>query len=304
MEQTSTQPETYKPSERVNLYDQVTNTIINQLEQGTVPWKCPWKSPSGGQWGIPTNPKTNRNYRGINIVLLWGATIEKQFDSCEWGSFKQWQEQKQSVRKGEKGTTIVYYDTFEKEEAGEVKKIPFLKASVVFNKCQLADYKAVTPDDVPVVTDREESPELDTFIRNTGVIIQTGPEACFIPSKDVICMPPKNSFISDELGTANEHYQSTLLHELTHWTGPEKRLNREFGKKFGDRKYAIEELTAEFGASFLCAEFGIATSDIANKAAYIDHWLQVLRENSRYVLTAASAASNAVDYLHDLQPKL
>ena len=304
MQNTIHQNEVAPKTTRRDIHQQVTDTIIKQLEAGTVPWHRPWKGDDNRLLGLPKNVLSGKKYRGINILLLWSSAIERQFSSTEWASFKQWSEKKECIRKGEKGSMVVYYDTFEREVDGEIKKIPFLKSSVVFNRCQLASY---TPE--------EKQPEPEThsfagkinvvedFITNTGALVEhIGSSACYVPMEDRIYMPDPESFIGTDTCTATEGYYSTLLHELTHWSGAEKRLNRVKGKKFGDANYANEELVAELGAAFLCAEFDITTADKADHANYIAHWLKVLKDNKQCVFTAASEASKAVDYLTALQP--
>jgi len=203
---------------RRDIHEQVTDTIIEQLEAGTVPWHKPWKGDDKRLFSIPQNFTTGKKYRGINILLLWSSAIGHEFATQEWASFKQWQEKKEIIRKGEKGSMVVYYDTFEKEVDGEIKKIPFLKSSVVFNRSQLASYepseKEEKPNAIPLVQRIEQ---VDNFIANTGAIIEhKDNRACYIPSADKINMPLPEAFIDTETSTATEGYYSTLLHELTH----------------------------------------------------------------------------------------
>lgn len=292
-------------STRRDIHQEVTDTIIQQLEAGTVPWHQPWNGAESRIMAMPKNFTTGKKYRGINILLLWTSALKRQFLTDDWGSFKQWQEKKEAVRKGEKGSMIVYYDTMEREVDGEQKKIPFLKKSVVFNRCQLASYNpAVEHEHLLNETSLVERIEqVDKFVTNTAAIVEhQGFRACYVPSEDKIIMPYQEAFNDTDVCTATEGYYSTLLHEITHWTANPKRLNRTFGKKFGDKQYATEELVAEFGTAFMCAEFGISVADKGNAAAYIAHWLKVLKENKQCVLTAASEASKAVDFLQTLQP--
>lgn len=293
------------PTARRDIHQQVTDTIIKQLEQGTVPWQKPWKGDDNRFFGIPQNFTTGKKYRGINILLLWSSAIGQGFKTQEWASFKQWQEKKEAIRKGEKGSMVVYYDTIEREVDGELKKIPFIKSSVVFNRCQLASYtheaREETQSALPLVQRIEQ---VDNFITNTKAIIEhKNNTACYIPSADKINMPVPEAFIDTQYSTATEGYYSTLLHELTHWTGSKERLNRQGGKKFGDANYAAEELVAELGAAFLCAQFEITEVTKTDHASYIGHWLERLKENNRCIFTASSEASKACDYLDSLQPK-
>lgn len=289
---------------RRDIHQQVTDTIIQQLEAGTVPWHKPWKGDDNRFFPIPKNFTTGNKYRGINILLLWSSAIAHDYPTQEWGSFKQWQENKEAVRKGEKGSMVVYYDILEKEVDGEIKKIPFIKSSVVFNRSQLASYNPsdneATLNAVPLI-DRLE--QVDTFITHTGANIEhKNNTACYIPSADKICMPFPEAFINTEACTATEGYYSTLFHEMTHWTGSKERLDRIGGKKFGDENYATEELVAELGAAFLCAEFEITSAPKENHASYIAGWLKALKDNKHCVFMAASEASKAMSYLQDLQP--
>lgn len=275
--------------------------IIEQLEQGVVPWQQSWKG-DNTILGLPKNIVSGKSYQGINIVLLWCASLKHEYKSCEWATFKQWKEKKEPIRKGEQGNLIVYYDTFEKEIDGEVQKIPFLKSSIVFNRCQLNSY---TPD-VITQTDHISSlvdkiEPLDEFIANLdAIIVHRNGGACYSPSTDTVYMPMPNMFQNTETCTATEGYYSTLLHELVHWTGKSTRMNRNGGKKFGDKNYANEELVAELGAAFLCSNFGIATIEKGNHAGYIAQWLKVLKENKHTLIVAASEASKAVKFLHEL----
>lgn len=197
----------------------------------------------------------------------------------------------------------MYYDTFQKDVDGELKEIPFLKTSYVFNRCQLASYTTEPVEAPSPVSLVEKISQVDGFINNTHAIVEHhGSRAYYRPSEDKIVMPSQESFNDTDVCTATEGYYSTLLHELTHWTGHEKRLDRKGGKKFGDKSYATEELVAELGAAFLCTEFGINTADKGNHASYIDSWLKVLKENKHCLITAASEASKACDFLQNLQP--
>lgn len=297
-------PEKTTPARR-DIHQEVTDRIIRQLESGTVPWHKPWNGGLDRMLGIPKNGTTHNKYRGINILLLWSSAMEQKFPSDEWASLKQWNDKNESIRKGEKGSMIVYYDTFEKEVDGEKKHIPFLKTSYVFNRSQLASFKEeITPE--PTVTSNpvETIDQLERFVTNTKAVIEhQGGHAFYQPSTDKIVLPPQETFIDTPNCNATEGYYSTLLHELTHWTGHSNRMDRKFGKKFGDSGYATEELVAELGAAFLCTEFAIQTADKGNHASYIDHWLKVLKENKHCLITAASEASKACDFLQGLQPK-
>lgn len=288
---------------KVDVYQRVTDTIIEHLEAGTTPWQKPWKGGAETPFSIPKNGISGKQYNGVNILLLWSTAIAKDYPSHEWASFRQWKEKNESIRKGEKGTMVVYYDFIEKEVEDEIKKIPFLKSYVVFNRCQLNSY---TPDEVlaePVKPLVERLERAEAFIANTKAVIKhKGNRACYIFSKDEINMPKKSAFIDTEHSTATENYFSTLCHELIHWSGHPERQQRKFGKRFGDDTYAAEELTAEVGSAFLCAELAITRETRKDHANYIANWLQVLKGNKYAITNAANAASKAVAYLNSLQP--
>jgi len=300
MEQTETLSTT---NTRIDIHQHVTDTIIKQLEEGTVPWQKSWIDNTTAL-RLPKNGVTGNKYRGINILLLWSAAIDKEYTSHEWASFKQWHNKKESIRKGEKGKFIVYTDTFEKEIDGELQKIPFLKYSTVFNRCQLASYAPPPPtlfENPQTLVEKIEI--VEDFIGNTFVEIEHREgSACYSPAIDKIYMPLASSFIDTDKSSATENYYTTLFHEMTHWTGHSKRIDRKLKNKFGDHAYAEEELIAELGAAFLSAEFEITTPEKADHADYIANWLTVLKSNKQFIISAASEASKAVNYMQELQP--
>lgn len=297
-----TTTENNKP--RIDVHQKVTDTIIQHLEAGTTPWQKPWVGGEDNIFRIPKNVTSNKDYNGINILLLWCSSFQQEFASNEWASFRQWNQQKESIRKGEKGTMVVYYDKIEKEVDGEMKKIPFMKSYVLFNRCQLSSYQ---PDEEIVVPSKplaERLEQVESYVANTKAVIKhKGKTAAFSPSKDEIVMPKMTAFIDTAHSSATENYYSTLLHELVHWSGHPSRLDRTFGNRFGDHTYAAEELTAELGAAFLCAELEITREPRQAHANYIANWLLALKSNKYLITNAANTASKAVDYLYHLQPQ-
>ncbi|WP_345948861.1 zincin-like metallopeptidase domain-containing protein [Mucilaginibacter sp. PAMB04274] len=291
-----------------DVYQQVTDTIIEQLEKGVVPWQKPFDDNSRNRFTIPVNFTTGKRYQGINIILLWAHAIKNNYQSDEWATFKQWNDKGERIRKGESAKTqlIIFYDTYEKEVDGELQKVPFAKVSTVYNRCQLQSY--TTPETTAEDTNKIK-PSVNKTIEIEQFIINTGAEICEINSgayyditQDKIFMPYAASFKETDQCSITENYLATLFHELTHWTGAKKRLDRLEKSRFGDQKYANEELVAEFGAAFLCSGFSLPTVEKGNHAAYIDNWLKVLREDNRAIFRAASAANKAVEYLNSLQP--
>jgi antirestriction protein ArdC len=285
--------------EKSDLYQQVTDTIVEQLDKGVALWHMPWVN-DFNPFVIPKNCTSGNGYSGVNILLLWASTISNEFTSREWATFKQYKEKNEKLKKGSKGTRIIYYDTFKKEVDGELKNVPFLKSYVVFNRTQLEGYQPPTLT-TPEHNKVETLALVEQFITRTKANIETKPAgALYNRKEDVISMPPRHTFKGDEL-TATSNYYSTLAHELTHWTGHEHRLDREFGKRFGDKAYAFEELVAELGAAFFCAELEITNNPQESHASYLSHWLDILKEDKKAIFTAASAASKSLEYLKKLQ---
>ena len=284
-----------------NLHAEITNKIIAQLQQGVVPWRKPWSGQAIGT-AMPRNAVTNRTYSGINVMTLWGARDEKGYIDNKWLTYKQAAELGGNVRKGEKGEGIIYVNFIEKidEETGRKVKIPFLKSYTVFNVAQCDGLNLETTQ--PKILNNDERDQLaEEFIKATGADVRHGESRAYYASgnRDFIMLPAFETF------TGSDEYYSTAFHELGHWTGHESRLNRVFGKRFGDTGYAAEELVAELTAAFACAEFGFnnlgnsACGTLGNSASYIDHWLEVLGKNERLIVEAAAKASKAVDYMRD-----
>ena len=287
---------------RVNLYDEVTAKIIAELEAGRFPWVQPWGRGSdrtgGTSPGLPRNALTSRNYSGVNVLILWGAVIEHGYPAQSWLTFRQALEAGGNVRKGEKGTTIVYADRFtpeaEKERArqtgGDAKTIPFLKRFTVFNVAQCDGLRPGLAADPAPLPEREIVPLAEDVIAASGVDFRIGGEKAFyVPSADYVQVPPQPAFF-DQI-----NFYRTALHELTHATGHRSRLARDLTNPFGSKDYAREELIAEMGSAFLCAALGIAPT--VRHADYLGSWLAVLCEDNRAIFRAASAASKAADWI-------
>jgi len=291
-------------STRPDVYTRVTDSIITALEQGTRPWLKPWSVEHAA--GRITRPlrATGEPYKGINVLLLWGEALEKGYASPIWMTFRQALTLGAHVRKGEHGSTVVYADRITKQETNdqgeEVERdIPFLRAYTVFNVEQIAElpehYYAKPADPLSLTTRIEHA---DRFVAATGAMIHHGGNRAFYTlTTDSVHLPPFEAFRDPE------SYYSTKLHEVIHWTRHPSRLAREFGRKrWGDEGYAQEELVAELGAAFLCADLGITVEPREDHAAYIASWLRVLKHDKRAVFTAASHAQRATEYLHGLQP--
>lgn len=287
---------------REDVYSRITNSIITQLENGVKPWYQPWKNGAGNVTrplranGVP--------YQGINVLMLWSEAMARGYAAPIWMTFKQALELKAHVRKGERGNLVVFASTLNRSdidaETGEQEEraIPFMKGYTVFNVEQIdglpAHYYAKPETPQPAA---QRIAHADVFTAATGADIRHGGNRAFYsPAYDRVQMPPFESFPE-----ALDYY-ATLIHELTHWTRHEKRLNRDFGqKRFGDEHYAMEELVAELGAAFLCADLGLAPDAREDHAAYIASWLKVLKDDKRAIFTAAAHAQRAADFLHGFQ---
>lgn len=293
--------------DRKDVYERITASIAAHLERGVKPWAQPWKSGEGG-FKRPLR-HNGQPYSGINVLMLWSAALERGYASRLWMTFRQAGELGGHVRKGEKGSLVVYSNRITKTEmtdAGEEleREIPFLKGYTVFNAEQIEGlpehYYAKPPPSYESPAARIDHAE--EFFAATGADIrQRGARAFYRQDEDFVQVPPIEAF------PEAEEFYSTLAHEITHWTKHPKRLERDFGRKsWGDEGYAIEELVAELGAAFLCADLEISPGGgetvREDHASYIASWLKVLKDDKRAIFTAASHAQRAADYLHSLQP--
>ena len=286
---------------RADIYTRVTAKIVADLERGVRPWIKPWNAEHAA--GTITRPSraNGQPYNGINVLMLWSEASLKGYVCPIWMTYKQADDLGAHVRKGEHGSAVVYADRIKRTEAAsngdEIEsEIPFLKSYTVFNCEQIEGLPQHFYAPAPLPASKPERiAHADALVSATGAsIVYGGSRACYVSSTDNVHMPCID-FFGD-----TESYYATLLHELTHWTRHETRLNREFGRKrWGDAGYATEELVAELGAAFLCADLGITPEVRDDHAAYIATWLEVLRHDKRAIFTAAAHAQRAVDYLSE-----
>ena len=290
--------QTHSAEPRASLYDSVTRRIIAELEAGRLPWVQPWGRSGGASAALPHNAYSGRAYSGINILILWGAVIEAGWPSQGWLTFRQALEAGGNVRKGERGTTVVYADRFipkgeadrAAREGGDAKAVAFLKSFTVFNVAQCEGLREGIASDPAPLPEREIVPVAEAAITASGVDFRIGGDRAFyVPAHDYVQVPPQPAFF-DQV-----NFYRTALHELTHATGHVSRLDRKLLNSFGSKDYAREELVAEMGSAFLCAALGIEPS--VRHADYIGSWLEVLREDNRAIFRAASLASKAADWL-------
>lgn len=268
-----------------DIYQTITDKIIAALETGTAPWVKPWAS-----LGVPRNAITGRKYSGINTVLLAMA----EFSSNQWLTFQQAKAAGGNVRKGEKGTTVVFFKPLaikeKTDQQTDVEKvIPLLRSFTVFNTQQIdglpEKFTVTTPSQI---SEFEDNIAAESYLAQANIMHGSN-RACFIPSLDEIHMPNKTDFKSVA------DYYAVALHELTHWTGHKSRLSRDFSGRFGDAAYAFEELVAELGAAFLCASSGVDGQ--LQHASYIGSWLKVLKNDKKAIFTAAAAARKAAEFV-------
>lgn len=275
----------------MNIYQTITDRIIAELESGNVPWRKPWAG------GNPVNLASKKEYRGINVLLLGF----QDFESPYWVTYRQAKTFGGHVNKGQKGTQIVYWHFSEKEEiteAGEkeTKRRAFLKAYTVFNTDQCSGLEIPTAKKAKKFNTIKACEKIVKGFKHAPEITFGGAQAYYSPLEDLIKLPQKKSFDGEA------EFYSTLFHELTHSTGHKKRLNRsgvDGNSAFGTKVYSEEELIAEIGATFLCSQSEIENKTIENSAAYLRSWLKRLRNDSRLIVVAASAAQKAADLILD-----
>lgn len=281
-------------STKLDVFEIVTNRIISLLEQGTLPWQKPWT-----ESGLPANLISKRPYRGLNVWLLLSLNYEQNL-------FLTWDQLKKmggSVKQGEKGHVVVFWKTVKKEEdlenARKERPKSILRYYKVFNISQCTGIPEIK---IPATPENEHNPilECEAIINQMAQCPQIKfkeQQAFYHIGGDYINMPKKKSFASIE------SYYSTLFHELVHSTGHEKRLNRKTVTEmaeFGSEPYSIEELIAEMGACYLTSFAGIINTEIKNSASYIKGWLEVLKNDKRFILFASSYAQKAVDFILNL----
>jgi antirestriction protein ArdC len=290
--------------DRASLYDEITGKIIGELEAGRVPWVQPWGTAAAkATLAMPKNAATGRQYSGINVLILWGAVIEHGFPAQSWLTFRQALGLGGNVRKGERGTTVVYADRFTPDEerrraerdGEEPNAIPFLKRFTVFNTDQCENLpEALTSAPAPV-PEGLVLPHAEALIVATGADFRIGGERAFYsPNHDFIQVPRPDAYFEPI------NWHRTALHELGHWVGHASRLGRDLSGAFGSALYAKEELIAEITSAFVCASLDIVPT--VRHADYVGSWLEVLRDDDRAIVRAASAASKAADYLLAFRP--
>lgn len=288
---------------RTDIAQDVTDRIIASLEAGFVPWKPQHNGDNSGG-GMPVNFATGTEYRGINVFLLWLAAMSGGYSSCRWMTYKQAAALGGQVKKGEKGTRIVFYNVIEKDaentaEGDKPTRRAFARYYVVFNHDQVAGLEKSDTPATPAISGGEPIGEaldlmVDYLARDNAPKIIDGNQPAYRPRTDEIVIPPSTAF------TTMAAYYSTLQHELVHSTGAACRLDRpgitDFDR-FGSEQYGAEEMIAELGSALLAARCGIFDDTLEMTAAYVGGWLKQLKKDKRFFLSAAGAAQKAVDYI-------
>lgn len=283
---------------QIDLYQQVTDRVIDMMKTHGTNWVNPFNKTAFDL--MPRNATTKKAYRGINIPLLAFTPFANPY----WAGFHQWKAKGCHVRKGEKGTSIIYFSVIQRDKkdangakTGDKESFPMIRSLYVWNATQvegdfaasLSAADATVPDATSVIA------EADRVLLGTGANIthQKQGTAFYRPADDRVYLPHRNLFNATPTSTATECYYSTLAHELVHWTGHPSREARDFSGRFGDKAYAFEELVAELGAAFLCAMLNISPEPRADHAHYLNHWMGVLKDDKRAFVKAATLAQAA-----------
>ena len=302
-------------TDRADIYTRITQEIVAAIETGTTAggWKLPWHH-DGSAIARPMNMSSQKRYRGINVLALWISAMKSGYGSGLWGTYRQFAAAGAQVRKGERSTMVVFWKQFQCGSAdddaadgggsggnpgddrydGYDRPRFMAKGYAVFNAAQV-DGLDLPPQ--PVLPESERIQAAEEFFGNLCIPIRTeGDQACYVPSLDVVRMPPFVRFRSAE------HFYATLGHECGHATGAKHRLDRDLGGRFGSERYAVDEQIAELTASFVMADLGLAYGARPESTAYLASWLKVLKNDTRAIFAAASKAQAAADWMHAQQP--
>jgi len=284
-----------------DVFKVVTRKIVAAVEAGAGEFRMPWHAGLQSS-AFPVNAATAAPYRGVNVLALWMDAAIKRYISGYWASYLQWKGLGAQVRNGEHGSLIIFYKKIEREddkEEGESNSARFVaRASYVFNAEQVEGWQPPVPERHSLV---EINEQVAAFVSATGADVRHGVHmAKYRHDLDCIEIPSPDLFIGSATSSATEAYHAVLLHELVHFSGAPHRLDRTFGRRFGDRAYAFEELVAELGAAFLCSAFGIVNEPRPDHAAYVASWLELLDGDTKAIFTAGSKAQEAVEYLMNL----
>ena len=283
---------------RTDLYKAITEQIITAIEAGVEDgsYQLPWHR--GGSLSMPVNAVSRQPYHGINTLLLWSSARQAGYSTGEWATYRQWAAAGAQVKKGERASVVLLWKTIghpDNDADGahddHRRQRTLARAFHLFNAAQVDGYTPARQA-LPLAARIEGADAF--FAAQPAEIWHGSDEAFFDPASDVVCLPAFGAF------TSAEAYYSVYAHELTHWTGSAKRLERDLSGRFGSAAYAMEELVAELGAAFTLGHLGLAARPRDDHAVYLASWLKVLRDDPAAILTAASRAQLAADYLISL----
>ena len=278
-----------------NVYQMVTDRIIAEMEKGSIPWKRPWTGVNTGAY----NRISNKPYSLLNQILLGR--------DGEWATFKQWTDLGGHIRKGEKSSFVVFwkiqpYEDINADGEKVVKQIPLLRYYNVFHISQVDGVEPKAQKELKEVEPIEAAETIKESYKereHINIVETVTNKAFYSPALDYINVPCKEQYTN-----ANEFY-STLFHEMVHSTGHKTRLDRFANDEkvaFGSESYSKEELVAELGSTMMLNQIGIETPQtFKNSAAYVQNWLQVLRNDNKFIVSAASKAEKAVNFILDEQ---
>jgi antirestriction protein ArdC len=281
-------------TEKSDVYRKVTDAIVNAIESGVGEYRMPWTVREDKGFS-PISVGSAKPYRGINTLVLWAQSQSKGYSSALWGTYRQWQDLGSQVRKGENGSPVVYWGTYEKQTGeGEDEKSRhglFAKGYTVFNAEQV-DGLRLPKTFEPRLNHNERIERAEAFFAPLAEVRDGGNRAFYRPdSPEAVFMPGFDQFAEPT------QYYSVLAHEITHWTSHESRCDRQLGKRFADAAYSVEELVAELGSAYTMARLELELTPREDHAQYIQSWLRVLKTDKRAIFTAASKAQQAADYL-------
>ena len=290
-----------------SLHEKLTHQIVEAMESATN-FQMPWHS----EQELPVNAFTNNKYKGINTVSLWASSMKQSYDSSVWSTYRQWQELGAQVEKGQKSSTIILYKPLTGKDGEPIynteppyRQTVFMRSASVFNANQVTGYESKVSTNTPTEDLTIKLATVDAYVSGSKASITIGGHQAYYNCKaDKINIPERHLFTGSTTCSPTEAFYSTLLHELVHWTGTEKRCNRDHTGRFGNSAYAKEELVAELGSAFLCADLGITSSPREDHASYINSWIKVLKDDDKAIFSAASNATTAVNYLNKLQLQL
>ena len=279
---------------KTDIHQAITDQILAAMETARATGRRLWDS----QPSLPMNLATGKPYSGVNVLILWAAGLNHGYASPYWLTYKQATERGGQVRKGEHGTRCVFYKPWEQQETNkdtgetETVKGAVIKTFTAFNLDQIDGIQAPAKEERPAFQSIEDAERI--MAASPAPIKIGGTQACYIPGRDEIHLPPREAFINAEA------FYSTAMHEMTHSTGHKSRLDRDFSGRFGTEAYAFEELIAEMGSAFLNADLGILTATLPDHADYLANWIAILKNDKKAILTAAAQASKAHGFIKGL----